>query len=326
MKKLFISLAVLLTAVCSLALGADNYTPSYIAVEVNSGRVLYSSNAEQVRPISSLSQVATALVALDWAERTGIDLNRVLTVPQEAYAITAGNPMDLHPGDRITLRDALYSTLLGADNVSALSVANYVGRDLVNQRGGGAPIAMFVREMNNLASAIGMKKTRFAMPHGLDAQGQVSQSCAVDLVLLGTYAMQRPAFAYIVGMKSRRIGVETAMNGSKFFDVKNTNALLSNPNVDGIKTGSSRLSGPCLMVSCTRNAIPRKTPSGTEKIYPQRMIIVVLGTSERYKIAQSLIPQGWQAWNRWLDSGMSMADPKNFLQLQAAQNTSRQTR
>jgi hypothetical protein len=56
------------------------------------------------------------------------------------------------------------------------------------------------------------------------------------------------------------------------------------------------------------------------------MIIVVLGTSERYKIAQSLIPQGWQAWNRWLDSGMSMADPKNFLQLQAAQNTSRQTR
>lgn len=56
--------------------------------------------------------------------------------------------MDLQPGDRLTLRDALYSTLLGSDNVSALTVASFVGRDLVSRRGGGAPIAAFVAEMN----------------------------------------------------------------------------------------------------------------------------------------------------------------------------------
>lgn len=130
------------------------------------------------------------MVALDWVARTRLPLDTFIAVPQEAFGLRAGNPMDLQPGDRLTLRDALYSTLLGSDNVSALTVASFVGRDLVSRRGGGAPIAAFVAEMNNLARSLRMAKTRFTAPHGLDAGNSVSTSCALDMALLGVYSMQ----------------------------------------------------------------------------------------------------------------------------------------
>lgn len=290
--------------------------PSYIALEVNSSRILFSSNAETKRPISSLSQVAAAIVALDWADRTKAELNTVITVPQEAYSLgSAGNPMQLVPGDRITLRDALYSTLLGADNVSAMAIASYVGRDLVYRRGGGAPIESFVKEMNNLASGLGMRKTVFRAPHGMDAQGELSESCAVDMALLGSYVMQNAAFSFIVRQSSRRIGVESAARGVQYYDVANTNTLLSQPGVDGIKTGSSRMAGPCLLLSASRHSVSRKNASGTDTIYPQRLVIVVLGSAERFAMGKKLMMDSWRAWDEWLDGGMPNHDKKDFLSL-----------
>lgn len=193
MKKLS---AFLLTLACAFQFSAQaQEKPSYIAIEANSGKLLFSSNAEARRPVASLSQVATAMVTLDWVTRTRLPLDTFITVPQEAFGLRAGNPMDLQPGDRLTLRDALYSTLLGSDNVSALTIASFVGRDLVSRRGSGTPIAAFVSEMNNLARSLRMTKTRFTAPHGLDAGNAVSTSCALDMALLGMYSMQNPAFA-----------------------------------------------------------------------------------------------------------------------------------
>lgn len=117
------------------------------------------------------------MVTLDWVARTRLPLDTFIAVPQEAFGLRAGNPMDLQPGDRLTLRDALYSTLLGSDNVSALTIASFVGRDLVSRRGGGSPIAAFVTEMNNLARSLRMAKTRFTAPT-LDAGNSVSTSCS----------------------------------------------------------------------------------------------------------------------------------------------------
>ena len=184
MKKLSL---FLLTLVCVFQFSAQaQERPSYIAIEANSGKLLFSSNAEAKRPVASLSQVATAMVTLDWVARTRLPLDTFIAVPQEAFGLRAGNPMDLQPGDRLTLRDALYSTLLGSDNVSALTIASFVGRDLVSRRGGGSPIAAFVTEMNNLARSLRMAKTRFTAPHGLDAGNSVSTSCALAKQMMTT--------------------------------------------------------------------------------------------------------------------------------------------
>ena len=310
MKKLSL---FLLTLACVFQFSAQaQERPSYIAIEANSGKLLFSSNAEEKRPVASLSQVATAMVALDWVARTRLPLDTFIAVPQEAFGLRAGNPMDLQPGDRLTLRDALYSTLLGSDNVSALTVASFV----VSRRGGGAPIAAFVTEMNNLARSLRMAKTRFTAPHGLDAGNSVSTSCALDMALLGVYSMQNPAFCYIVSQASRRIEVQSQTKGRTMYDISNNNRLMSASGVDGINAVTSRAAGPCLLLSVTRNAISRRSPqTGTEVIYPQRMIIAVLGSASRYSLAREMMNTGWRVWENWQASGMDMKDPKEFVQL-----------
>lgn len=315
MKKLSL---FLLTLACIFLspVQAQQERPSYIAIEANSGKLLFSSNAEAKRPIASLSQVATAMVTLDWVARTHLPLDTFITVPQEAFGLRAGNPMDLQPGDRLTLRDALYSTLLGSDNVSALTIASFVGRDLVSRRGGGVPVGAFVSEMNNLARSLRMFKTRFAAPHGLDIGNSVSSSCALDMALLGAYSMQNPAFCYIVSQASRRIEVQSRTKGNTMYDISNSNKLMSSSGVDGIKAGSSRAAGSCLLLSVTRNAVSRRSPqTGTEVIYPQRMIVVVLGSGKRYELARRMMADGWRVWENWQGSGMDMTDPKEFVQL-----------
>lgn len=320
MKKLSL---FLLTLACIFQFSAQaQERPSYIAIEANSGKLLFSSNAEARRPVASLSQVATAMVTLDWVARTRLPLDTFIAVPQEAFGLRAGNPMDLQPGDRLTLRDALYSTLLGSDNVSALTIASFVGRDLVSRRGGGSPIGAFVTEMNNLARSLRMFKTRFTAPHGLDVGNDVSTSCALDMALLGVYSMQNPAFCYIVSQASRRIGVQSQTKGMTMYDISNNNKLMSSSGVDGIKAGTSRAAGSCLLLSVTRNAISRRSPqTGTEVIYPQRMIIVVLGSAERYPLARQMMDTGWRVWENWQASGMDMRDPKEFVQLPVKSGT-----
>lgn len=286
---------------------------SYIALEANSGRVLYSQNAEKVRPVAALGQVATAIVALDWVARKKVDLNTLVTVPNFRGGNTGTNPMKLVPGDELTLRDALYSTLLGSDNISALTVAHFVGSDLAALRGKNDSISEFVSEMNRLAHAIGMTNTKFRSPHGLDS-GSVSESTAADMALLGIYSMRNSGFVFIVSQPSRKIGVKTA-SGNKMYQIRNTNPLLKDSGVDGIKTGSSVAAGPCAMIGVQRPTVRAYDPLlGREAAYPQRMIVVVLGTKERYTLSRELIREGWREFDAWLKNNKPRKEgEKRFL-------------
>ncbi len=97
------------------------------------------------------------------------------------------------------------------------------------------------------------------------------------------------------------------------YDISNNNRLMSASGVDGIKAGTSRAPGPCLLLSVTRNAISRRSPqTGTEVIYPQRMIIAVLGSASRYSLASEMMNTGWRVWENWQASGMDMKDPKGI--------------
>ena len=100
---------------------------SVMVVEAYSGKILLASNATVKRPVASLNIIGTAVVAVDWANATGADIATTkITVPQTVTLIGGPNPMNLQPGDQLTLRDAMYSALLGSDNLAAFSIADYV--------------------------------------------------------------------------------------------------------------------------------------------------------------------------------------------------------
>lgn len=285
-----------------------------MVMEAYSGKVLVASNASAKRPIASLTKIATGAVAVDWALAAGADLGTLqITVPQTVSLVGGPNPMNLQPGDQLSMRDALYSALLGSDNLAALTIADHVGRELVTRRGKNSdPVAEFVGEMNRLAKALGMTQTRFANPHGLERQGTKAFSTAADVARLSVYAMRRNAFNFIVRQPDRQIQLRGA-GGSRTFRVRNSNELIGEPGILGIKTGTTANAGPCVAVCMDRQPLVRNKPDGTKGATPRRLIVVVLNSPDRFNRARGLIRQGWAVYDPWLEAGAPVQDKRREL-------------
>ncbi len=282
---------------------------SYLVVEANSGRILLAAGAMDKRPVASLTKVATAMVALDWAKATRTDLGAEMVVPPSVASLGGSNPMGLFPGDRISLRNALYSALMGSDNSAAQSLAHHVGYNILVARGqAGDPVKAFVAEMNTLAGELGMRRTRFANPHGLYVSRGRGYSTATDMARLCIYAMRDPGFAFFVKQKSRDLSFRHGET-TKAFKVQNTNRLLGQENINGIKTGLTRLAGQCLATSSELRPVVEKLPDGATRLTPRLLICVVLGSQDRFGRTLGLVKQGWALYDQWVAAGAVMSNP-----------------
>lgn len=281
---------------------------AFMVVEAHSGRILMAQAALDRKPVASLTKVATAMVVLDWAKATKTDLGAMVFVPPSAATLGGANPMGLRPGDQISIRNALYSALLGSDNISAQTLASFVGSALLHARGkAGEPVEAFVQEMNKLAKGLGMKKTKFANPHGMDLPRQRGTSTAADMTKLCVYAMRNSGFAFFVKQKSRKVTFER-VGQTKTFNVQTTNKILGQENINGIKTGMTRLAGQCLATSSERKPLVRKLPDGSSRLTPRRLICVVLASPDRFARTTGLVKQGWAYYDQWIQSGALVQD------------------
>lgn len=279
-----------------------------MVIEAHSGRVLATHEPSVPKPVASLTKIATAVIVLDWAKASQTDLGAYAMVPASTATIGGANPMGLQPGDRITLRNALYSALLGSDNAAAHTLANHVGLAILKTRNQpGDTVKTFVQEMNQLAKAIGMKKTKFANPHGLDHGEQRGYSTASDMVRLAVYAMRNSGFAFFVKQKSRKVSF---VRGDRelSFTVQNTNQLLGTQDINGVKTGMTAAAGQCLATSSERTPLVEKLPDGRSKLTKRRLICVVLGSADRFARTRGLVQQGWESYDQWLKAGAPVVD------------------
>lgn len=277
------------------AISAD--TLAWVVADSTTGTILESGSPGKKLQIGSLTKVATAMVAFDWAEATKADLNQMATVPQSAMSLGTQVGVGFTVGDRATLRDLLYAALLQSDNAAAETVADHVGRAI-----DGTGTAGFVKQMNALAKEIGMKSTRFTNPHGLDNVKPFPYSTAEDLAKLTAYAMKNPGFRFIVSQKERKIGYEAASGGESQYLLRNTNELLGNGGIDGVKTGQTAKAGGCLIISASKAPISQQDGDKV-MITPRRLNVVVLGSSDRFGVANGLMQRGWQLYDQWAAAG-----------------------
>lgn len=265
--------------------------PSFLAIETYSGRVLYTKNPNERRPIGMLTNIATAIVIMDWINARGISMNTMLTVPASACQWPQTNLLHLKPGDRISLGDALHSTLMWDDSACPATLAYACGSTIDPKDPEGA----FVTQMNHMAHTIGMKSTRFKGSSG----AVISQSDTHDLTKLGMYAMQRPAFQSICSQRH----YTATINGTRSVKIENSNQMLNEPSVDGVRAARSSSAGACLIVSATRASQKLTNPrTGTQDTYPQRLLVVILGaytSKSRYTVASMLLRDSWKAWEDW---------------------------
>ena len=288
---------------------------SFLMVEAHSGRIVGRQDERKRRPVASLTKVATAILVLDWAKLTSNDLGQSAVVPFSADALGGSNPMGLRAGDQITLRNAIYSALLGSDNVAAQTLAHHVGTSILRARGEeGDPVRAFVVEMNRLAKGLGMKRTKFANPHGMDNARERGLSTAEDMARLCIYATRDSGFRFYVKQKTRKI--EVVKGGEKqSFVVNNTNHLLGYGDINGVKTGMTALAGECLVVSSERTTLVRKLPDGRSQLTPRRLISVVLGSPDRFGQTKALVRQGWENYDRWTAAGKPVKNQASELLL-----------
>jgi serine-type D-Ala-D-Ala carboxypeptidase (penicillin-binding protein 5/6) len=229
-----------------------------LVIDLDSGQMLYAKKPNEPLPPASTAKLMTALVTV---KRANLD-DRV-TISARA-AGTSGSRMGLVAGEIVTVRDLLYGLLLPSGNDAAVALAEHVA---------GSQEA-FVQLMNETSVALGLKNTTFTNPHGLDDPAQVST--ATDLATMARAAFVYPLLARIVATPTAQVAGRA---------LTNTNQLLgAYQGADGVKTGSTDAAGECLVASVTRD--------------DHRLLVVVLGSTDRYADARSLLDYAIVGW-RW---------------------------
>ncbi len=206
---------------------------SAILIDATTGKVLYEKRCHLRRPPASTTKMMTAILAIEQGK-----LNS--TVCASPYACqTQFGSLHLKNGERLTLRELLYGTILRSANDGAVCIAeNVAGTE-----------SKFVDMMNEKAKKIGANDTHFVNPHGLYVRDHYST--AYDLAMIARYATGLPEFNKIVGTKTRHI--ERSINQKDVF-IRNTAArfLCKYGGADGIKTGYTKEAGHCFVGSATR--------------------------------------------------------------------------
>jgi D-alanyl-D-alanine carboxypeptidase (penicillin-binding protein 5/6) len=222
-------LAVLASLVAAWPAGAAAPTvdaDAYIVVDPATGEVLAQRAPDRGLPMASTTKIMTALIALESAA-----LDDVMTVPPEAAV--GGSSGLLEPGERLSVRDLLTALLVASGNDAAITLAVGVA---------GSQEA-FVARMNRRAGELGLTRTRFANPHGLDAAGH--RSSVRDLVALAREAMKNPVFREIASQRRASI---PGPGGAGTREFVSENRLLDlDPAVDGVKTGMTDGAGYALV-------------------------------------------------------------------------------
>jgi len=204
-----------------------------ILIERASGRVLWNKDPDRELAPASCTKIMTAILTLERVK----DLGAYATVPRIPLPQKVG--VDLVPGDRITVREALTALLVKSANDAALTLASYVA----------GSEKKFVKLMNRRAAELGLKHTHFMNCRGTPQDGHFST--ARDLSALGRFAMHDATFRGIVRMKTAviRYPPDAAV------PVENHNRLLKYPWGDGIKTGATDVSGKVLVGSGRPGAV-----------------------------------------------------------------------
>jgi D-alanyl-D-alanine carboxypeptidase len=301
---------ILLGFVLALLLGAPaslfGFT-NYVLFDNATGHILASKGRDERRQVASLTKIATATVVLDAAELGLVSLGEMVQVPSSALLAGGVNPAGLQAGDVLTLRDLLYAALLSSDNVSAATIAHHVGRKLPNPTHLD-PAGNFVAHMNALARNLRMKRTLFLNPHGMDNfSGTLPFSTASDIGRLTRYAYSDADFRFFVSQKTRDIEVRRA-EGTETIRLSNTNILLGQDGIDGVKTGMTSKSGFCLVLSSIKD--PEVVRHGDQVVQTQRRVtLVLLGSASaerRFEDGKNLLLQGWRLHEQWAASGRNV--------------------
>jgi D-alanyl-D-alanine carboxypeptidase len=198
-KSFYLTFILIITSlfISTLAIYATGNQPSIgsesaVLIDGDTGQVLYQKNAHKSMYPASITKLMTALLAIE-----SLNPEDTITFSEEAIdrVDSGGSRIGIHPGEELTVNDALHGLLL----MSANEIANGLAEETSQS------IDTFVKDMNTRAKELGAINTNFTNPHGLF--NEEHQTTAYDMALITREIIRHPYFLEIMGHSTYEIPV-----------------------------------------------------------------------------------------------------------------------
>lgn len=232
---------------------------SALLINASTGAILFEKNAHQLHYPASITKIATAAYALDFA---GDQLSKSIAATKEALGSVSEEAkrrsnytlpsywlvhdachIGIKVGEELTLKDLLCGMMVAsgddAANVIAVSLAGSVPG--------------FMDQLNPYLKKLGCRQTHFTNPHGLFHPKHVTT--AYDMAVLTRHAIKNPVFREIVAT-TRCVRPKTNKQGATV--LVQTNRLLKKgkcfyPKAIGVKTGYIAKAQNTLVAAAAQN-------------------------------------------------------------------------
>lgn len=248
------------------SLPIDIHSTSVVLCEPESGQIILAHNADEPRPIASVTKVMSILLALEAVEQGRAAVDDVVTVSANASGM-GGSQVFLDVNEPVSYGDLLRSMIVASANDATVAVGEYLY--------GSADL--FVQQMNERAAELGMTGTHFVNSTGLPADGHVST--ARDVAIMTRELLQHDLY-----FDYSTIWMEDLLHADgRLTQLTNTNRLTRlYEGCDGGKTGFTNAAGYCLSATAQRGDM--------------RLICVTLNaetSSQRFDDAAALLDYGF---------------------------------
>lgn len=239
---------------------------SAILMDAATGRVIFEKNADERRPVASVTKIMTILLTLEALDEGTIKLSDQVRVSKNASGM-GGSQALLDADQNYKVEDLLKSMIIASANDSAVALGEHIS---------GAQ-EVFVQRMNERAQELGLENTHYVNTTGLPAEGHYTT--ARDVAMLSRKLDEHPLY-----YKYSTIWMDSiSHNRGRVTDLTNTNRLVRfYEDCDGYKTGSTNEAKYCISATAKRGNF--------------RLIAVVLGASAgqvRFDEARKMLDYGF---------------------------------
>lgn len=167
--------------------GPGTYGEAAIVMDAGTGAILYAKNIDDKHYPASITKVLTALVAFENSE---MDDEVTISADCVDFLQPGDSSIALKKGNKLSMEDILYATLLASANEAAYAVAENAGKNA------GYDYDWFIEQMNEKCDELGCVNSNWVNANGLHDENHYT--CARDMALIGKELFKYPEFFDIV--------------------------------------------------------------------------------------------------------------------------------
>ena len=257
----------------------DTPAPTAYLIDLSSGAVLLSKDADRRIPPASMAKMMTTNVAFELIDRKELPLSKMCTVRPETWqkwhGPAAGSTMFLSPGEQVSVENLLHGIVTLSGNDASVVLAECIA---------GTEEA-FANVMNENAKRLGLTNSHFGNSNGWPDEGRTYVT-PHDLATLARAEIENHPALYKKFYSQPNFTWGKTLGSGANITQANRNPLLGRvPGADGLKTGHTDEAGYGFTGSAEQNG--------------RRLVMVIAGLksfNQRIEESVRLMQWGFNAW------------------------------